>query len=364
MQTLRMKFIYSTIVLAAVSIGITSCQRSDNTAVGKETTEKQVVTTMPAAVEPITATLRSTGTLEGIREALVMSETQGRITSIAASNGSRIGAGGAIVTVDNELKAIAVAQAEAARMAAEAAFEKAQLDHKRAEALAKDNALAKSQLEMSALGVKSAEAQLKAAQSAEALAKRQLADATVKAPFAGVVAMRYVNQGELLAPGARVAQIVDDSKMKLKVNISELEVPMIKVGDKAEITVDAAVGKTFTGTITSIGAKADMARAYMVEIEIPNTNGHLKSGMFARALIVRESARNALVVPSSAVISSNNKSQVFLVKNGKAKLTAVKTGIVNGERIEVLEGIAAGDSIVTFGQTMLKDGALVTVTRQ
>jgi RND family efflux transporter MFP subunit len=345
-----------------VAAGLSSCQKSD-TANGKPADEMYTVETSTVEIAPMSATLKATGTLEGIREANVTSETQGRIVSVACNNGSRVGAGSALVTVDNELKLISVQQAEASRLAAEAGLEKAKLDLGRTENLTRDNAVTKSQLEGAQLMVKSAEAQLKAAQGGEALAKRQLADANVKAPFAGTVAMRYVNLGELLGPGTKVATLVDDSKMKLRVNIGELDVPLVKLGDKVTVAVDAISGKTFAGEITSISTKADMARAFVAEIEIPNDDKALKSGMFARAEIKREAAHDVATVPVNAVITNGQKTQVFTIENNIAKLKAVKIGTATAERVEITEGLNKGETVVTFGQNQLRDGSKVRISK-
>lgn len=352
---------YKTVLTFAVLGGLlslSSCKESEAEQVKKD--EVFTVKTANVEVAPMTLSFKATGTLEGIREATVMSETQGRVVSVPAKNGVRVGAGSSLAVVESELKAIAVKQAEAGRLTAEAAHQKALLDLKRTQELFDQKATTKSQLEISELGVKSAEAQLKAAESAESLARRQLSDASVRAPFAGVVAMKYVNQGELLSPGVKVATLVDDSKMKMKINIGELDVPMVKVGDAVTIRVDA-LAKEFEGRVATISSKADMARTYMLEVELPNANHELKSGMFARAEIRQDAAREVPTVPAEAIITNGQRSQVFVAEGNVAKLKAVKLGSSDRMKVEITEGVKAGDKVVTFGQNQLKDGAKITV---
>jgi RND family efflux transporter MFP subunit len=350
--------IYSSLFLLAGSVALSSCGKTD----GAEQKTVDIFTVKTGTVETsaMTATFKATGSLEGIREANVNSETQGRILSVSVGNGSRVGQGSPLVIVDNELKAISLQQAEAQRLTAEAALEKAKIDLSRTQELQKSNAVTKSQVELADLQVKSTEASLKATQSGESLAKRQLADATIKSPFAGVVAMRYVNQGELMSNNTKVATIIDDSKMKLKINVGEMDVPLIKIGDKVKVTVDAVIGKEFEGTISTISSKADMARSYVVEVEIPNYDRSLKSGMFARAEIDRESARNVPTVPAAAIIYNGTRQQVFVVDDkGIAHLRGVKVGTTTAERAEIVEGLSSSEVVVTFGQAQLKDGAKV-----
>ena len=347
----------ATLTLVA-ALTLNSCGKSN----GAETAPSDVFTvkTGSVAMAPVAATMRATGTLEGIREATINSETNGRILSVNVNNGSRVGAGSALVTVDNELKSIAVEQAEAQTLAAEAALEKAKIDLGRSNELSKTGASTKSQTELAELQVKSYQAQLKAASSATSFAKRQLSDATVKAPFAGVVAMRFVNQGELLNSGNKVAMLVDDSKMKLKIGVGELDIPLLKIGDGVRITVDAIPGKTIEGKIITIANKSDAARSYTVEVELPNNDKSLKSGMFARAEIKREVEHDAITAPTAAVINNGSRTQIFVVdEKGIAHLRGIKIGTSNPEQTEILDGLKPGDVVVTFGQSQLKDGAKV-----
>lgn len=349
-------------VLGALTISgamaLSSCGKNIPKSAEAATEAAIHVQTGKVSLAPMAATLHVTGTLEGVREATVQSETQGRVLGILHSTGDRIVASTPIVKVDDELKVVAVHQAEASRLSAEAALEKSKLDLDRTAQLVKENASTKNQLELAQLSVKSAEAQLKGAQAAEALARRQLADATVKAPIAGVISMRYINQGEMLAPGARVETIVDDSKMKLKVSVGEMDVPNVHVGEKVAVTVDA-LGKTYDGIVTAISGKADAAHGYEVEVQLSN-GGDLKSGMFARAEIIRPAAKDVPVVSKNAIVANGGRSQVYVVSNGMASLRTVKLGAADSANVEVTEGLSAGDEVVTFGQSMLHDGAHVT----
>jgi len=150
--------------------------------------------------------------------------------------------------------------------------------------------------------------------------------------------------------------------MKLKIPISELDVTLIKLGDKVKVTVDAISGKEYEGVISTISSKADMARSYTVEVEIPNAERELKSGMFARAEIDREAARTVPTVPIAAIINNGTRQQVFTVdEKWIAHLKGVKLGTTTTDRAEIVEGLNQGETVVTFGQPQLKDGAKVKV---
>jgi len=359
-----MQKIYRTLLVIglATSSGVVlnSCGQKPSVPAAKAK-EAEIFTVQTAKVElaPMAAVLKVTGTLEGTKEATVSNEIGGRVTGVIHTIGDRVQNGTPVLKLDDELKAIAVQQAAAQRLAAEAALEKAQIDLKRTEQLYKDNAVTKSQLELAQLQVKSMDASLKGAQSAESLAKRQLADATIKAPFSGVISSRYVNLGEMLNQGTRVFTLVDDSKLKLRMNISEVDITSLKVGDKVSIHVDAVSNANLKGTVTAISSKADQARSYAVEVEIANGDHALKSGMFARAEVERESVRNVPSVPNAAIVNNGSKTQVYVVNNNTVSLRAVKIGATTQERVEILDGLNEGDEVVTFGQSRLYDGAKI-----
>jgi membrane fusion protein, multidrug efflux system len=138
-----------------------------------------------------------------------------------------------------------------------------------------------------------------------------------------------------------------------------MEIGYLKTGDRVNVTVDALPGQKFAGRIAAISGKADMARTFSTEIEIENPGKALKSGMFARAEISREASHEVPTVPADAIMTNGDKTQVYIVRGGTANLTAVKAGTATPERVEILEGVKAGDEVVTFGQSQLKDGGKV-----
>jgi membrane fusion protein (multidrug efflux system) len=360
-NSLQMKIPSLTLALALVTaaVSLSSCTKKDTTFQVKSSDEVFNVQTTKVATAPMASNLKVTGTLEGIKEATVQSETQGRVLQVVRTIGDRVGAGSPLILVDNEMKSIALQQAVAARMAAEASLEKAKIDQGRNSELLKESAGTKNQVELSDLQVKSAQAQLKGMQSAEKLARRQLADATVKAPFSGVIVNRFVNQGESVTSGAKVETLVDDSRMKFKMFINELDISSLKIGDEVTVSVDALGSSTTLGHVTNISNKADQTRSYEVDVEVPNQTHSLKSGMFARAEIQRGQLHDAVSVPTEAVIYSGTATQVYLVSNGLAHLQNVKIGASTAQMVEITDGVKPGDEVVVFGQGTLHDNAKI-----
>ena len=265
-----------------------------------------------------------------------------------------------------------VAQAEAALKLAYA-----QADTKTWE---KDKALAQSQVEGAGATLEAAEA-LAAAKSWEAeiiaaetameqakialeLAQERLNDATITAPIAGILSMRYLDLGGLAAPAAPIFEIVDMDTVKATVSVIEADMSKLDPeNQEAWIEVDA-LAQPVTGKISLISPVLDQAsRSAKVEITIDNSDLRLKPGMFAKVKIPVEIREDAILLPRSAVIedSIRNTQIVFVVADGHSKRRQVEMGLTEGSRVEITNGLSEGEQVVIAGQHTLKDGEEVTV---
>jgi RND family efflux transporter MFP subunit len=286
----------------------------------------------------------------------------GRITGIPVKVGDQVKAGQTLVEVDDELKLIAVEQARAALLAAETNLAKARRDVERAEKLFAAGDVADVELEGNRLAYRSADAQAKGAAVNLKYAERQLADTRIKSPVAGSVAAKMVELGEMVTPGKVVANIVDTGNLKVLVSIPEDQIGKVRVSQEVSLQVDSDPGRTFHGTVASVGSKADARSAHTYPVEIAvgkEATGRFKVGMFARVEIQASNVANALTIPKEALMGGKEKPSVFVVVNDVAKAQPVKLGITNGERHEVVEGLKEGDLVVTFGSHSLKDGTPV-----
>ncbi len=305
------------------------------------------VTTMPTEKKLLEENLILTGTINANREVMVVSETNGKIVEVNASVGDNVTAGKSLVKVDDEVRRATLANAEAV-------FEKAKKDLDRYEQLNKEKSVNDAQLEATRLAFKSAEAQL-------IIAKRQLNDTKIVAPISGVVTSRNVEVGTVLAPGTPVANIIEISTLKIKVNVPENDVLKLKAGEKVEITNELYPDLKFYGTIKNINSKADEAHTYPVEIQMTNNSKTpLKAGMFAKIRFLSIKNRECLTIPREALVGSVRDPQVFVVENGIAKLRQIEIGIEYNNMLEIRKGLNAGEKVVTSGQINLRDNVQVT----
>lgn len=298
--------------------------------------------------QKLTESLSLVGTVAANNDVAVISETQGRITAVLANIGDQRRAGAVLIHVDDELKQASLASAEVN-------FQKAKKDLDRFETLHQEGIVPDAQLE----GVRQA---FKAAEAQQIVARRQLRDTQITTPISGVVTARPVDIGTMVTPGTVVANVVDLSVLKVKLNVAERDAFRLKVGDPVKITTEIYPGRIFEGKIKNISAKADEAHTYPVEITLPNSKTDpLKAGMFARVSFISIPQEEVLAIPREALVGSIRKPQVYVVENGIAVLRDIVIGSDSGTRLEVREGLKEGETVVIAGQSNLKDKVPVTV---
>ena len=310
------------------------------------------ITSYPVSVVSVTkqkidSSLSQVGLIVANNDVAIVSEAQGKVLAVMVKEGSYVSAGSPIVKIDNELS-------KANFLTAETSYQKAQKDWERSQSLSKDGLISDSQLESTRLSFQAAEAQYIAAQ-------RQYNNATITSPIAGIITSRPVNIGMMVTSGMVVANVVDTSFFKVKLNVGEEDAFRLKVGDAVAVETDVYPGAKFHGKIDSISAKGDEAHTYPIQIIMPNNKQYpLKSGMFGRVLF---SSNNqlALVIPRDALVGSIKDPQVFVVEGGKAKLREILVGMEAGVFVTVKSGLNEGESIVVSGQNNLQDNVAVTV---
>jgi RND family efflux transporter MFP subunit len=195
--------------------------------------------------------------------------------------------------------------------------------------------------------------------------QEKIAKTTVKAPISGTVNKRMIEKGSFLAPGAPIAEITDISSLKMIVKVAETEILKIKEGQKVKIQTEVHPNLDYAGIVKNISVKADNSKRYEVEIALANNaQNPLKAGMFGTAYFDFGASGKALMIPRKAIIGSLRDAKVYIAQtNNTAQLRTIKVGMVKGDKIEVIEGIAEGENIIITGQINLQDGAKISVIK-
>ena len=187
--------------------------------------------------------------------------------------------------------------------------------------------------------------------------------APVEAPIDGIVGNVYIDFGTTVSPQTPICSVVNMDTVAVKVNIVERDLPRVKKGQSAQVSVDAYGDGTFKGVIDRVSPVVDLAsRTALVEIKISNDDHRLRPGMFARIKILIEEKRDVLIIPRDAIIKVGSLSYVFVVKpDNTVRRRTIETGIVENNKFEVINGLDEGEIIVTMGNTRLKEGDVVKI---
>jgi RND family efflux transporter MFP subunit len=328
-------------------ISLVACETKEEQQHAVMTTELPVSVTV-VRKQKLESTLSLVGTINASSDVNVVSETQGAVIAVYVKVGAVVKAGTVLLQVDDEIP-------RSTRAAAELNFQKAQRDYQRAEELYQENSISSSQLDAARMAMKAAENQMD-------IARRQLENTRLKSPIAGTVNACYVDVGTMVQQGKAVANIVDISTLKVRVNVPEREAFQLKPGDLVEITTDVYPGVTFAGKVDNIAAKADEAHTYLVEIVVPNSpKNPLKAGMFARVSFKSVAPSAVLTIPRAALIGSIKDAQVFVVRGNVTYLQSVVVGTKSADLFQVASGLTEGDTVVTSGQNNLADRVRVQI---
>jgi RND family efflux transporter MFP subunit len=203
-------------------------------------------------------------------------------------------------------------------------------------------------------------ADIEAQTSSLRLAQRELRDAVIRAPFDGYVAERLVSPGQYVQPQAPVMRIVRLQPLKLTAEVPEKFAPWIETGREIAIKVDAFPRETFSGRVVRISPAVNLkSRAFAIEGEVPNADGRLKPGTFARVQITTDHVDRAVTIPVAAVQSRYGTNRVFTVQNGQLVGKEIVLGDRLGDRVEVSTGLEPGTRIVAAEVEQLADGMKV-----
>ncbi|MCX7983518.1 MAG: efflux RND transporter periplasmic adaptor subunit [Bacteroidetes bacterium] len=327
-----------------LSIVLLGCSKTDS----PNTTDVIPIGVKIVTLKNIQRNIELVGTLAAWREANLAAQTTARIENIYVEEGTRVNEGDLLFEMDDTQ----LAQARIQYQVAKDNFE-------RLRPLYETGSISQSQFD-----------QVKAAyETAEKTYKLLLKNTQFRAPFSGVITAKRYNPGEifLLSPtgmGApSIVTLMQLNPLKLVLNVSESNLVDVKVGQEVTITTDLFPGEVFKGTVNKINPAINPStRTFQVEIKIPNPRERLKPGMFVRASINVGLVRG-ITIPRSAVVRQVGTSHYygFIVRGHNAKRIDFEIGREFDEEVEIVRGLAQGDSLVVKGQSLLKDGQRIDV---
>ena len=310
----------------------------------------------------ITPNLSVSANLEPVWSAEVSAKVDGRINSLNVSEGDVVKAGQVIAVLDSAELEAQVAQAEGNLMVARSNLEQAELDYKRYQILADQGAISIQALENAKTKRDLAIGQIRAAEGNTVLLRERLNNANVVAPRNGVVTKRYVQGGTFTRAGTPIVAMADLSTILAKATVSESQVSELSMGSTVKVVVEAMGDQAFTGVVARISPVAALpARTFTAEITIPNQEGIIRGGMFAKVDIPTRTHQAVLVVPETALVLREDQKTVFVLTEGnKVQQRVLRLGGIEAGWAEVLSGINEGETILVAGQNKVRDGVEVS----
>ncbi len=293
--------------------------------------------------------LQAVGSLRSNESVILRPEVAGRISTIGFRDGQAVRRGQLLIGLDATLNEAEVAQARAE-------FDLAASNLKRTEDLASKNFVSSSAQDQAASSVQVAEAKLK-------LAEARLAKMRIVAPFDGVVGIRNVSVGDYVKDGTDLVNVEDVRTLKADFRLPERFLTQLKGGQQVEVVADALPSERFAGVIEAINPRIEASgRSLELRARLDNAQARLRPGMFVRVRVIVGERGNALLVPEEAIVPSGDDFFVYKVADGRAVRAKVRPGVRRDGKVEIVEGLDAGDQVIVAGQQRLaRDGQPVRV---
>jgi membrane fusion protein, multidrug efflux system len=382
-STTARTWLASSLLGAALAVAVLGpgCGHSAQASGSDEPERPRPVEVHQVARRPFQDAVRISANILPKRQVKLVPRSPGVLQSVLVKEGDRVEEGQVLAQIEQRDYLLGLKQAQAELQAARANADVAAVGvgsasqaSGRMKTLRATNAISQSELDKVDDGLKLGLAQQTAAQAQAQLAsvgleaaRTKVADTVIRAPFAGVVVMRTLDEGEIccMGPPGFVLLIADTSQVKVMGSLGELAVSRVKVGMPATIRVDALPGERFQGTIDVVSPMVDpQTRTATVHITVPNPDGRLEMGMAAE-IEIDLGERQVLAVPQDAVLRTGDgqeRGQVFVVEGDLARRRDVALGARQGDLVEVTGGLSEGDRVVRSGASALRDGQRVAVT--
>ncbi|OGD20963.1 MAG: hypothetical protein A2W03_07585 [Candidatus Aminicenantes bacterium RBG_16_63_16] len=308
-----------------------------------------------------------TGTIEARQKINIMPDVGGKIAKIYVNEGDRVAKGQLLAEMDTEAIVLQLKQAEAAQAVAEASYANAKTNLERMDRLSKEKAVSDQQHEQVKLAYDAAAAQLAQAQAGVNLARHALNVSIMKAPFAGVIASKNAEEGDVINPmmgsmsaTSGVLTLVDFSRVKIQVEVSGTDIQRIQKGQAALLECPSLPGQTFKGTVSVVNLAADpQTKKFGIELAADNPDLALRPGTFGQVVIEVSTHESALVIPQKSVLENK---YVMVARDGKAVKAEIVLGLQNTTLVEVTGGLNEGDMVIAEGNFGLEDGAPIEIT--
>ena len=292
--------------------------------------------------------LTAVGSLRSDESVTIRPEVAGRISEIGFLEGQRVAKDAMLIRFDTSVQ-----RAELAQATANLGLSKSRLERSR-DLFTKGFISAQARDE--------AESNFKVAQATFDLSQARLTKLEIKAPFSGIVGLRMVSIGDYVKDGQDIVNLEGIDPLKVDFRIPEIYLKQVAVGQSLQITLDAFPNQTFLGKVFAINPLLDTnGRSIVIRAVVKNSEARLRPGMFARVRLLFSDDRDSVAIPEQSLIPVGDEQYLFKVVDGRAQRFKVEIGQRRDGQVEILQGLTAGDVVVTAGQLKLRDGTAVKI---
>lgn len=305
-----------------------------------------------AATERVADQVEALGTLAPNEQISIAPEIAGRIVAFHFREGQEVEAGDKLVELDPVIARAELQQAQANLSLAQDVYDRSQTLVQRGAG--------------TQVALEQATAQLAVARANVAAAETKLGQLTLSAPFKGVVGLRSTSVGAIIPSGEAITTLTSLDPIKVDFSIPELFLPAVRTGQSVDVRVDAFPDRRFVGEVYAIDPVVNATgRALRLRATIANNDRTLRPGLFARVALTVAERDDAVVVPEAALVASatGQESAIYLIVDGRAAMKVVATGRRFDGKVEITQGVKAGDQVVVAGQVRLRDGARVSASQ-
>ena len=364
------------IYMSALAVIVSSCSGEGNKAQKSKDVSQNVlkINTAAAVGRSLHRTIEITGTLAPWEEIVVGNETPGTVDKIFVDLGDKVEEGNLILKLNQQDARANLESAEAlldthirALERAKAVWTDAELNLKRYMNLFTEGVASISQRDavqtqynVADAQLKQAEAQVNHAKAQANLARKHLADTEIRSPIAGHIKKKLVSAGEVLRDKTPLFIVVKNDPLKFQGSVPESFAPHIRIDQDIVIYIDAFPNESLSGKIIRTSPSIDIqTRTLSIEALIPNPKSSLKSGFFAKAVIVMKEEKDIPFIPEASVYSFAGINKVYVIAEGMARERSVKTGMRDAGMVEITKGLKPGEIVATTGLDQLFEGAKI-----
>ena len=347
------------LIAFALAVALAGCKKSSAEQQGPPTRPPVHVETTVVEERPMPRWLTHTGSLVANQQSDLAADATGKVLATEVDRGSIVQKGAVIVKLDARSAALSAREAAANEAVADQNRKLADDECDRSRKLLQSGSISQAEFDRTSSQCKISGMSVAAADARRMMAVKSLGDAYIRAPFAGLIAERYVSVGEYVLPQTKVATLLEIDPLRIQLTVPESSVPQVKLEQHVDFTVSAYVDQTFSGTVRYMGpALRGASRDLLVEAVVANKDGRLRPGMFGTArLDLGESPLP--VVPVNAVRTDGSIHRVFVVTDKQIEERVVQVGETKGDVVAVVDGVKAGERVVVHPAETVSDGLRV-----